>query len=126
MMIDLKRYFFKLLIFSAILFLLSIAFAILADGSLISKAYFFFIPYFLLVGMFSRYLLSIASKRNGMHFSMMYTAISMGRLLLSIFILIGYSLIFREDAYPFMIGFFIFYLLYTSYEVYLLFHSVKK
>lgn len=125
-MIDLKGYFFKLLVFSAIVFLLSIVFAVLVDKSLISKAFFFFVPYFLVIAMLTRYLLFIASKRNGKRFSMMYTAISMARLLWSIFIMIGYSLLFREDAYPFMISFFVFYILYTSYEVFLLFHSVKN
>ncbi len=119
-MTDLKRYFLSLTIFSAILFVISIVFVMLVDKSLISKAYYFFVPYFLATGMLYRYVLFLASKRNSQRYSFAYLGLSMGRLIFSIIILIAYSLAFREDAYPFMIGFFVFYVLYTSFEIILL------
>jgi hypothetical protein len=125
-MTDLKRYLRKFTVFSAIIFLLSIFFAVIADTSLISKAYYYFVPYFYVFGILNRYLLHIAQKHNGLRFSLVYLGISMGRLLLSIVILVGYSMVFREDAYPFMIGFFIFYLLFTTYEIILLQRTINR
>ncbi len=125
-MTDLKRYLLKFSVFSAILFLLSIVFAVIADSALISRAYYFFVPFFYVFGLFNRYLLNIAHKHNGKRFSLVYMGISMGRLLISIFIMVGYSLVFRDDAYPFMIGFFIFYLLFTTFEIILLQRTIIR
>ncbi len=125
-MVDLKRYFFKLFTFSTIIFLLSVAFALSVNETMISNVFYFFTPYFLLAGMLFRYLLYVASKGSTQQFPVMYTAISMGRLLFSILLLVGYSLLFREDAYRFMIGFFVFYIFFTSYEIFLLFRSIHK
>jgi hypothetical protein len=119
-MTDLKRYLLRLTVFSTILYIVSIVFAVIADQSLISKAYYFFVPFFYIFAIINRYLLIVARKNNGKRFSLVYLAISIGRLIISIFILIAYSLLFREDAYQFMIGFFVFYLLFTTYEIVLL------
>ncbi len=125
-MTDLKRYFQSLIIFSAIVFVLSIVFVLLVDKSLISKAYYFFVPYFLATGMLYRYVLFLVSKGNGKRQSIVYLGLSMGRLIFSIMILVVYSLTFREDAYPFMIGFFVFYMLYTLFEIILLHKTIHQ
>lgn len=125
-MIDLKGYIIRLSIFSAILFVLSLMFFFIADEKLLSDVFLLFVPFFLFAGVLTRMILVKASKNNGTRFSLAYLAGSIGRLIIFGMLMILYAMFFREDAYPFMIAFFIYYLFYAFFDVILLHRSMHK
>lgn len=128
-MIDLKGYLLRFSVFAAVLYLGSIIFSFVADKRVVSDAILFIVPFFYLSGVLSRYIIYQASKKNNKKVPLTYLSTSTGRLFFYIFILVGYGFVFRHDAYPFMITFFCFYVLFTSFEIASLYkslHSSKK
>ena len=125
-MIDLKGYLLRFSAFAAVLFLASIIFSLVADKRLVSDSMLFIVPFFYLTGIVSRYIIYQASKNNNKKASLTYLATSTGRLFFYIFIIVGYAFIFRHDAYPFMITFFCFYVLFTAFEIISLYKSLHS
>lgn len=125
-MIDLKGYIIRLSLFSAILFVLSLLFFLLADKKFLSDVFLLFVPFFFFTGILTRIILVKASKNNGTRFSLAFLAGSIGRLIVYGILMILYAMFSREDAYPFLITFFVFYLFYAFFDVIMLQRSMHK
>lgn len=125
-MTNLRRYNQSLLVFSAGLFFVAVLFARFAGDSVVSDVFYFFVPFFLLAGLLAGTLISRGLKQGHRGFTQVYLGISMGRFFLYLTLLIGYSMMFRHDATQFIIGFLAFYLLFSFFEVYCLYHSLRK
>ncbi len=125
-MINLRRYNQSLLVFSTGLFFLAVLFAHLAGDSVVSDVFYFFVPFFLLAGLLAGILISRGLKQGHRAFTQVYLGISMGRFFLYLILLIGYSMMFRHDATQFIVGFLVFYLLFSFFEVNYLYHSLRK
>lgn len=119
-MINLKRFFIIFLLYSTGIFFLALLFTLLAPEHMVSEVTLLMPPFFLLIVMVSRKIFSTIVKKNLPRFSVVFIAISGFRLLLYVALLVAYSLVFPHDAVPFIVSFFVFYLLFTSLEVYLL------
>ncbi len=103
--------------FSVILFLVYGALALILPESMISKAFWGFVPFFFLVLLLSKFLILSLSGDNAKKFSMAYVQTTVLRFLLYIIVLLLYAFNFPEDAKAFIITFFVFYFAYTIFEV---------
>jgi cobalamin biosynthesis protein CobD/CbiB len=125
-MTNLRRYYIRILIFSFLLFLAAIVFARLSADWLVSDAYLLFVPFFLGVGILTGFLHKKSLQQKDSNFTQWFMGITMARFFFYLVIMVGYSLLFREDAAKFIVWFMVFYLFYSSFEVLSLFRSVRK
>lgn len=117
MMGGLKRYVFYLGVLTAVTLVIAIFFSLLAPGHLVSPALIPIIIFFFLVLLASRYFLMRVSGKSAQKFTQTFLAISVARFLLYLAIIITYSFLLRDDAVRFIISFFVFYLVYTVFEI---------
>ena len=125
-MTNLRRYYLRLLLFSVLLAAAALFFARIADEWLISDAYLFFAPFFLGSGMLSAYVQQKSLSGRARGFANAFVGLTMTRFFFYLMIMVGYSLLFRADASRFIIWFMVFYLCYTSFEVFSLFRTIRK
>ena len=122
---ELKGYVLRFSLFTGLLFFLSILFYFFADKRFVSDVFLFIVPFFFLTGLLSKFILLQAAKKNEQQFALVSMAFSLIRLLFLVIIMVIYSLLFRNDAYPFMIAFFTFYLLFKAFDVILVYKSAR-
>lgn len=125
-MINLKRYYYRLLVFSSLLFLATVLFAILAADWMVSDACLFFVPFFHGVGMLTARMHKQSLGRRARGFAQTFVGVTMSRFFFYLFVMVGYSMIFRADAARFIIWFMVFYMFYTIFEVFSLFRTIRK
>lgn len=125
-MTDNKAYITRFSSFSAIIFLLSLLFCFLASDKYVSDAYLFIVPFFYLAGLTSRLILLRIARKNEKRFSLAFLANSTGRLLFFSMIIIVYAMLFRHDAYPFMIAFFVHYVIFSLFEIVSVYKSMHQ
>jgi L-asparagine transporter-like permease len=116
-MINLRPYDRTLIVFSAVLLLLSVAFSWLVNEKFVSDVFLLFVPFFFLICLLTRMVLIKQSGNDPKQFSRLYMGVTISRFYLYLAILLVYSLVFKHDAAPFIIGFFVFYILFTIFEV---------
>lgn len=121
-----KAYIARYSVFSAMILSLSVLFYFFAPDKYIADAYLFIVPFFYFTGLISRLILLRAARKNASRFSLAYMAISTARLVFFSLILIVYALFFRHDAYPFMIAFFIHYVIFSLFEIVSMYRSMHK
>jgi|AntRauTorcE11897_2_1112592.scaffolds.fasta_scaffold26075_3 L-asparagine transporter-like permease len=112
-----KKYMIKLGLLSAgALMLYGIALLLLPEYVIIDQA--LIIPYFIIVsGGVHYYLLKSRAQGNARKFVTRFMGTTTFKLLLYMATLLVYVLVFRDTALKFVIAFFIYYLMYTSFEV---------
>lgn len=123
-MSDLKPYAFRLLVFSAVLLLLSGVFSGMVREQFVSEVLFLIVPFFFIVCLLTRWVLIKQSKNDPKQFSRLYLGVTISRFYLYLAVLLVYSLVFRNDAVPFIISFFVFYILFTIFEVSMLYRKM--
>jgi hypothetical protein len=125
-MASLRRYYFRLFLFSLLLFAGSIVFAHLAGSRMVSDVHYLFVPFFTAVASLAAYMhhKSLGRKHGG--FTHFFVGITMARFILFLLIMVAYAIIFRDDAARFIIWFMVFYLLYTFFEMGSLYRMVRK
>ena len=117
--------FAKFSFFSAILFILSLVFALVADKLYVTKVIWAVVPFFYAIGLITRKMVFHAIRRSPRNFSNVYMLLTLSRLVLYVVVMVVYSYFVRADAYPFMITFFVFYACFTVYEM-IDFHKIVK
>ena len=110
-------------IISLILFIVSITFKQFAPDYLVTDQLLFLAPFFLFMSILTHILQNRTSAKDTKKALTFYFGISGIKLFLYLIILVFYGLYNRNDAPAFFISFFIFYLIYTFFEVK---HQVKK
>ncbi|EJX06702.1 hypothetical protein, membrane [gut metagenome] len=81
-----------------------------------------FVPlYFYLFGVFSIYLFDICRRHAPQKMLLMYLAVKVIKMLLSMILVVAFTLAFRQDAKVFLLTFVSFYLLYLVFETWFFF-----
>lgn len=81
-----------------------------------------FIPaYFYLFGLFSIYMFDACRRHAPQRLSLLYLAIKMVKMILSLILLLMYCIAVREEAKAFLLTFISFYLIYLIFETWFFF-----
>jgi hypothetical protein len=116
---DIMRTFLRrILIYSAFLAFAAVVLSIILPAGYITPATPLLILFFLLMTWLIIWYLMKASDKSFIRFVNAFMITTGLKLLLLILIIIGYIFMNRSDAVPFIVVFFILYLLYTAFEVY--------
>ncbi len=115
-----------LTVFSVLLFALYALIAFLVPEKYISKAFWGFVPFFYTVVLASKTLLNKMARNDKKKFSLVFVRINVSRFMLYLGVLLAYSFSFRDDAIPFIITFFVFYFVYTIFEISFLHRESKS
>jgi hypothetical protein len=107
----------KLLIYSAILGIFSFLAWFIFPQKYFSPALPFIFIFFIAITFLEYYFLVRSSKNKIVRFINTYLLITTLKLLLFIAILVIYILLYKKDAVPFGLSFFVLYLFYTIFEV---------
>ncbi|MGM0567181.1 MAG: hypothetical protein ACQESX_10525 [Bacteroidota bacterium] len=105
--------------------LMAIAWFVIPDYVILDQA--LIIPYFIIVsGGLHYYLLKTTAKGEARKFVTRFMGTVTFKLLLYLATLLVYVLVFRDTALRFVIAFFVFYLIYTTFEVVAFLKQNKK
>lgn len=115
----------QLSVFSGMLFLVYALFAVVMPEKYTSKAFWAFVPFFYLVALVSRIILTRLTAGNPKRFSVKYVRISTLRLLFYISVLLLYAFRFPGDAPAFIITFFVFYFAFSMFEIIFLYRDMR-
>jgi len=107
----------RLLIFSAILGVIMVLVRFMIPRSYLSPTLPFLLMFFMATTMISFMVLSRTLSKKFIRFVNTFLLTILVKLVLFIAIMVGYILWNRPDAVPFMIAFFILYLVYMIFEV---------
>ena len=116
----------KLTLYSIILFALYGVLVFILPDRFISDVFYAFIPFFYLITLITRLMLNKYQSQTPDSFSTRFIITTVVRFILYVTVLLIYSFTFPEDAIPFIITFFVFYFVYTTFEVSYLYHNLKK
>lgn len=114
---DFKKYALNAMIFTIIVALLSFMITFLLPESYITPALYYLILFFFSVNLVVHYLLRKSEKKKFRRFISNYMLATFLRFFLFLIVIIAYVFINRPDAVPFIITFFIFYVIYSVHEV---------
>ncbi len=106
-----------LTIYTAIISIVTIGFVFLLPEKFITPVLYYILIFFYSVTLIMYYVLLKASEKRLSKFSVNFLLLTFIKLMLYFGVLLTYVFIYRNDAANFIITFFIFYLLYTSFEV---------
>ncbi len=114
---QLQRFIINLLIFTIIFAIPGILFSVYAPDHYVTPAlpYLYFL--FFGISLLTYYLISSSLEKKISRFVNIYMISTFIRLVLFAIIIVIYVFLNKQDAIPFIITFFIFYLFYTSFEV---------
>lgn len=124
-----KQYFTflkNLLIFSLIIVVIYLLASYLLPARFFTLALPYLFPFFILTTLLSYHFLLTSLHRRFSKFVNRFMAVTAVKLLLYVSCMVGYILIFRFDAVPFAINFFILYIFYTLFETVLLVRYSKS
>jgi hypothetical protein len=107
----------NLLVFSVILYLLSLLITRFLPSSWVTPAMPWLFVFFFLATLFIRYVLGNIPAARMSRFINFYLIITTVKLLVYFAVMIVYAFLNRSDAVPFIITFFILYVCYTLFEV---------
>jgi hypothetical protein len=91
-----------------------------ADQIPISTSYLFILIFLYMVTLAILWVLNNNLKNKLSRFANAFMLLNFGKIMLFALIMFGYAYFNREDAVSFIITFFVYYLLYTFYEVFVL------
>jgi hypothetical protein len=106
----------QLLIFSGILAVIAMVLMFLLPGKYVSPSLLFLVVFFTATSLLSFYYLLQSTEKRFIRFVNTFLLTILVKLFLYAGVMIGYALLNRSDAVPFMLGFFILYLCYSVFE----------
>jgi len=121
-----KRYLIKLCLLTIITVLLCILFDTFADESYVSKAIYFFPPFFFLISLAGRLVFEYLNYKNSKWLSHSVLGIRVAKFIIYIAVVLLYAFNAREDAANFILTFFVFYLVFTYFDVRTMYSFLKK
>lgn len=113
----LKRFVLFLAALTLLALIASAIFKWLAPDQMVSSALLFIPLFYFIILFFSKLILQHVSRKDNRKFTQTFLAISVFRFLLYLTVLIVYSLLLPDDAVSFIISFFVFYFLFTVFEI---------
>jgi len=112
-----KRYIKEIAVLTLGILTASIAAILVSPKGLISFTILAIPPFFFVVIFASRMVISWAKQRFSVEFTMAFLMVSGLRFVLYLFVVLIFSIILPGKAVGFVIAFFIYYLIYTIFEV---------
>ncbi len=116
----------QLTVFSLALFVLYGVGGYFLPDKYTSKVYWGFVPFFYTVALTTKVLLKKLSSKQNNNFSILLVRIKVFRFLLYLTVLLIYAFSFPDDAIAFVLTFFVFYFIYTIFEVSFLYRDMKR
>jgi hypothetical protein len=116
----------QLSLISLLLFVVSLLMYFYAPTQMVSNVLLLLVPFFYLVSLASRYILHKATEKNKNKISNYFFAIAAVKFFLFLMVMIIYGFIYREDAIPFLLSFFIFYLIYSYLDTRVMMKFLSK
>lgn len=124
---DIKKLFFRrIMIFSAFLAFAGVILSLVLPAGAVTPVLPALIVFFLFISWVIIWFLFRASEKSFIKFVNAFLATTGLKLLTLILVIVGYILLNRGDAVPFLVAFFILYLLYTGFEVYAVLYLSKR
>lgn len=112
-----KKFFTSLCIFTLALGLLAYILSVLLPAAYISPLLPYMFPYFLLLTLLVFFILTKETKKSFSNFVNRFMLATFGKMIVSIIVMLCYVFSYRADAVPFILSFFILYILFSLYEV---------
>ncbi len=106
----------KLLVLTIILFIVALLSKFLLPATFITPALLFMLPLFFAITLLTHYLLLKGSEKSFAKFTTNYMLITFSKLMLLLIVLLLYVFTHKTDAIPFIIWFFLFYILFAVFE----------
>ncbi len=106
-----------LLAYSLLLFIITLLFRHYAPEQMVSNLILFMVPFFLLISVGTRSLLKTIKNKDDNRVTQYFFLISSGKFFLYLMIMVVYGFSNREDAIAFILTFFVFYILYTLFDI---------
>jgi len=122
----LKKYIIRLLIFSVILSAISFGLFKFVLGQYYLSIFPFLIAFFVIISILVHFILLKASNFRIAKFSTFYMGSTSAKLFIYIIFLIIYVLVDKANAVPFLLTFFVLYLLFTVFETFSLLIDLKE
>lgn len=123
---DLRKFLLNLFWLTLVMGIAGSLFGILAPGQFVTPALPFLYPLFYGITALIYYIILKAIQDRFARFVNYYMIVTVLKLLAFIVLIVIYVLLNRTDAVPFLLTFFIFYLVYTAFEVVYFLKSVKS
>lgn len=107
----------KLIVFTAVIAVLGYLSTYLLPPNYVTPAWPYLFVFFFSVTLIVHNILLKVSKKRAQNFINIFMLLTFGKLIFYLSIILAYALINREDSIPFIITFFILYVLFTIFEV---------
>lgn len=111
-----QKFIKKLIVFTMILFAVALLSKFLLPISFITPALLYLIPLFFSITLLTHYLLLKGSEKSFAKFTTNYMLVTFSKLMLLLIVLLLYVFTHKSDAIPFIISFFLLYILFAVFE----------
>jgi hypothetical protein len=111
-----SKFIFKIFVFSLALGVIAFILAQLLPAVYFSMALPFMFPFFLVLTLAAFYVVTKESKNAFSNFINRFMLATFAKMFLSVIVLLAYVFSNKEDAVPFIISFFLLYILYSIFE----------
>ena len=122
----LKNFIISILTFSIIISIIAVAVFHFLLPQFYLSVFPFLILFFVVVTIGTHIILTKAGKKTIRQFSTFYMGSITAKLFIYLIFLVTYALTNKEQAVPFILTFFILYVVFTFFETYSLLNSLKK
>jgi hypothetical protein len=117
MQFNLVTFLRKLIIFTLIIGAVGFGVVQLLPPEYVTPTLPFLYVFFFALTIIVHYVLLQVSQKRTMQFSNYFMLLTFGKLIFLLSIILVYFLLYRDDALPFAIAFFVLYILFTTFEV---------
>ncbi len=114
---DLRKYLTGLLILTASAFILTVLYELYAPEQYVSKAIYFFAPFFFIISVAGKILLEYLVYKNSKWLNYSILGIRAAKFVIYLIVIILYAFYYRDDAVNFILTFFVFYLIFTFFDI---------
>lgn len=111
-----QKFIKKLIVFTMVLFAVALLSKFLLPISFITPALLYLIPLFFSITLLTHYLLLKCSEKSFAKFTTNYMLVIFSKLMLLLIVLLLYVFTHKSDAIPFIISFFLLYILFAVFE----------
>lgn len=111
-----QKFIKKLIVFTMVLFAVALLSKFLLPISFITPALLYLIPLFFSITLLTHYLLLKGSEKSFAKFTTNYMLVTFSKLMLLLIVLLLYVFTHKSDAIPFIISFFLLYILFAVFE----------
>jgi hypothetical protein len=121
-----KKFIISNIILTAILAVIWLILFFFIAKAILSPAIPFLLIFFFLIASAIYYIMMLSAGNKFSKFINTFMIITVGKMLFFAIIIVVYIFLNKSDAWPFTISFFIFYLIYTVFEITAFLRDVKK